>query len=221
MRAKERLATLAMLAMLTISASTVWAGQGLPRLESLGNEPLTSTDRAALATWALAQPEVKAHLGSSRVRLLRGGAGSVKSETGEEFRKALLYYRNYDSGVVNQIGIHLETGEIDLVDRTDLVQPNPEEFQAALAIIGQDRRLGSLLSDPNINVTGGFYERSQVAADPCAKDVCLLIELMNAGHGNGWAHRVVVNMSREAVANADFRGPTEEGQIVPLTEGVN
>lgn len=218
MRTKGLLASLALVA---LTASTAWAGQGLPRLESLGSEPLTSTDRAALASWALAQPEVKAHVGSSRLRLLRGGADIVKTETGEEFRKAILYYRNYDSGFVNQIGIHLETGAIDIVDRTDLVQPNPEEFQAALAVIAQDRRLGPLLSDPNINVNGGFYERSQIAKDPCAKDVCLLVELMNAGHGNGWAHRVIVNLSREVIANADFHGPTEEGQIVPLSEGVN
>jgi len=190
----------------------------VPRLESRGGDPLSLSDRATLAAWALAQPEVQSHVGASRLRFLRGGAELAKGEGGAEYRRAVLYYRNYDSGFVNEVEVNLETGEISVRDRADLIQPNQDEVEAALAVIARDPALAPLLGDASIHVDGGFYDRSPLAKDPCSKNVCLIIELMNAGHGNGWAHRVIVNLSRETIANRDFHGPTREGQIVPLTD---
>ncbi len=199
-----------------------WAGAGyaasVPALESRGGEPLSDSDRSSLAAWAIAQPEVKSHVGESRTRFLRGGAEVAKKDDGREYRRAVLYYRNYDSGVVNEVEVDLDSGAITVRDRRDQVQPNREEVQEALAIVARDPQLGSLVKDPNIYADGGFYARSLIERDPCSKDVCLQIHLMNSGAGAGWSHRLIVNLSQGTVANRNYQSPTVQGQIVPMTD---
>jgi hypothetical protein len=189
----------------------------VPVLESRGGDSLSDSDRSTLASWALAQPEVKAHVGADRLRFLRGGAEIAKRDGGE-YRRALLFYRNYDRGLVHEVEVDLDAGTIGIRDLYDSVQPTREEVAAAVDIIRKDPVLGVLVGDPSIHVDGGFYERAMIERDPCAKDICLIVELMNAGVGNGWANRVIVNLSQGKVANRDFHGPTVEGQIVPLSD---
>jgi hypothetical protein len=193
----------------------------VPVLESRGGDSLSDSDRSILASWALAQPEVKAHVGADRLRFLRGGAEVAKrnqDQGGGEYRRALLFYRNYDRGLVHEVEVDLDAGTIGIRDLFDSVQPTREEVAAAVDVIRKDPVLGVLVDDPAIHVDGGFYERAQIERDPCAKDICLIVELMNAGVGNGWASRVIVNLSKGTVANRDFHGPTVEGQIVPLSD---
>ncbi len=199
-----------------------WTAAGfaasVPSLQSRGNEPLSDSDRSTLAVWALAQAEVKSHVGESRMRFLRGGSEIAKNGDGQEYRRAVLYYRNYDSGVVNEVEIDLDSGAITVRDRTDQVQPNREEVEAALAVVARDPQLGPLLKDSSIYADGGFYARSLIERDPCSKDVCLQIHLMNAGAGAGWTNRLIVNLSKGTIANRNYQSPTVEGQIVPMTD---
>ncbi|HXU33271.1 MAG TPA: hypothetical protein VN851_22105, partial [Thermoanaerobaculia bacterium] len=60
-----------------LAGSAAYAGS-LPALESRGGDSLSNSDRSSLASWALAQPEVKAHVGADRLRFLRGGAEIAK-----------------------------------------------------------------------------------------------------------------------------------------------
>ncbi len=207
----------ALLLLLGLTGSAVYAAS-VPALESRGGESLSTSDRSTLAAWALTQPEVRSHVGESRMRFLRGGAEIAKDENGAQYRRAVLYYRNYDSGLVNEVEVALDSGLITVRDRRDLVQPNREEVEAAIAIVARDPQFGPLVKDPSIYVDGGFYLRSQIERDPCSKDVCLQIHLMNAGSGNGWAGRVIVNLSQGVIANRNYVSPTVEGQIVPMTD---
>ncbi len=207
----------ALLLLLGLAGSAAFAAS-VPALESRGGDPLSDSDRSSLAAWALAQPQVRAHVLANRLRFLRGGAEIAKKEGGAEYRRALLFYRNYDRGLVNEVEVDLDSGQISIRDLYDSVQPTREEVAAAIDIIRRDPQLGRLVDDPSIHVDGGFYERGMIERDPCSKDICLIVELMNAGVGNGWANRVIVNLSKELIANRNFRGPTVEGQIVPLSD---
>jgi hypothetical protein len=190
----------------------------LPRLESRRGEPLTAADTSALVAWALAQPEVKAATGGHRTRVLRAGADSPKLESGGEGWRALIYVRDYDAGLVHRIEVDLDTAALEVEELLDWVQPNDEEFRAAVAVVARDRELGPLVADPRIHVTGGFYERSPYAGDPCSKDVCLYVELMHAGHGQGFAKRLIVNLSRETIANRDYQWSGDPDRPTPLTD---
>lgn len=210
----------AFLFLVGLAGSAAYAAS-VPTLESQGGDSLSNSDRSTLASWALAQPEVRSHVGADRLRFLRGGAEIAKRDQeqgGGEYRRALLFYRNYDRGLVHEIEVDLGTGTIGIRDLYDSVQPTGEEVAAAIEVIRRDPLLGRLVDDPSIHVNGGFYERAMIARDPCAKDICLIVELMNAGAGNGWANRVIVNLSKESIANRNFRGPAVEGQIVPLSD---
>lgn len=199
------------------SVSTLPALAGsLPRFESFGEDPLTDNDRAALIHWALEQPEVLDRFEGGRVRALRAGAVVVKDDQGGEIRRGLVHVRNYKLGVAHSIAVDLLTGEIEITDDRGSVQPNDEELQEAVGVVRDDAELGTLLRANTLNVTGGFYERSPIAEDICSKNVCLLIELMNPGHGNGWARRVVVDLTARAIVNRNFVGPTSLNQVVPL-----
>lgn len=190
----------------------------LPRFESFGEEPLTDNDRNALVRWVFEQPEVLAHFEGGRVRALRAGAMVVKDDEGREIRQGLVHVRNYKLGVAHSISVDLLTGEIGITDDRGSVQPNDEEFEEAVAVVRDDAEFGALMRGNTLHVTGGFYERSPIAEDICSKNVCLLVELMNPGHGNGWARRVVVDLTRRKIANRNFVGPTSLNQIVPLAD---
>jgi hypothetical protein len=219
MQLKHCAVALCLLALAAANPRTaVAAGGGLPSLQSQAGDPLSDSDRTALAAWVFAQPGVQAHIGQGRTRLLRMGADLPKDASGEEYRRATFFVRNYDAGVVHAIRVHLVTGQISIDDLLSAVQPNPEEIAAALAVIRRDPELATRLVDPAIHVTGGFYARSPRLDDPCSRDVCLLIELMNAGHGNGFANRVVVNLSSETVANRNFRSSPDPEHPVSMTD---
>jgi hypothetical protein len=190
----------------------------LPRFESSGEDPLTDSDSGALVRWVLDQPEVVAHFEGGRVRVLQAGAGVIKDDQGKEIRRGVVHVRNYTLGLVHSIAVDLLTGALEITDDKGAVQPNPDEIADAVNLVHADAELGALMDSRTLHIDGGFYERSPVAGDLCAHDVCLLIELMNPGHGNGFARRVVVNMSRREIANRDFHGPTSYGEVVPLAD---
>lgn len=190
----------------------------LPRFESSGEDPLTDNDSNALVRWVLEQPEVVAHFDGGRVRVLHSGAGVIKDDQGNEIRRGVVHVRNYKLGLVHSVAVDLLTGALEITDDKGAVQPSRDEIADAINLVQADPELRALIDGSPLHIDGGFYERSAVAGDPCARDVCLLIELMNPGHGNGFARRVVVNMSRREIANHDFHGPTSQGQIVPLAD---
>ena len=192
------------------------AGSLPPALESELAEGLTDNDRFELVAWAMDQPAVKQHLGQDRVKVLRAGANPVK-DGAREYRQGCVYVRNYDKGVTHEVRVDLETGRIAIADLLGLVQPSQDEIEDALAVIQRDPVLAPLLTDPNIFVSGGYYDRSPVAADPCSRDICLLIEMMPVGHGRGFQNRVVVNLSRGSIANRNFRHAADETPT-PLTD---
>ena len=123
------------------------------------------------------------------------------------YRRATFYLRNYDRGIVHRLYVNLDNGEISIEDLTSLVQPSREEIEAAWAIIRRDPELGRYYSDPSVEFSGGYYDRSRVPDDPCSRDVCLQIGIVNRRPRHGFARQVVVNLSRENIANRAFRTP--------------
>jgi len=123
------------------------------------------------------------------------------------YRRATLFFRNYAEGIVHRVYVQLDSGEIAIENLTSLVQPNREEIRAAWEIIRTDPGLRGLFDDPEIVPSGGFYDRSHIQDDPCSRDVCLLIEFIRRRPGHGFAKQVVVNLSRETIANPNFRTP--------------
>lgn len=166
----------------------------------------SSAEAQALVQWVVAQPQVQTRFAGARTRLLRMGIDRPKGREGT-YRRATLFFRNYDLGIVHRVYLKLDTAEIAIEDLTSLVQPSREEIKAAWDIIRADSALQSLFDDPAIVPSGGFYDRSHVRGDPCSRDVCLLIEFARRRPGQGFAKRVVVNMSRETIANSDFHTP--------------
>jgi hypothetical protein len=208
---------LALLLAGAVTAAPLQAGS-LPRFESSGEDPLSASDSAALVRWVLDQPEVAARFEGGRVRVLASGAGVIKDDQGREIRRGVVHVRNYKLGLVHSIAVDLLTGALEITDDKGAIQPNADEIADAVNLVHADAELGALIDSHPLHIDGGFYERSPVAEDPCARDVCLLIELMNPGHGNGFARRVVVNLSRRDIANRNFQGPRNAGEIVPLAD---
>jgi hypothetical protein len=214
MKAPKRLLILLAAAAL---AAPAYAGS-LPRFESLGEDALTNNDTASLVRWVFEQPQVVAHFEGGRVRVLHAGATVVKDERGGESRLGVVHVRNYKLGLVHSVAVDLLTGEVNITDDKGSIQPNQEEIADAIALVHADPELGAMMDGSTLHVDGGFYERSPIAEDPCSHDVCLLIEMMNPGHGSGFARRVVVNMSRRDIANRNFQGPKSFGETVPLAD---
>ncbi len=186
-----------------------------PRLETLPGDAFSDADRTAVLGWALARPEVRARLAGRRTRVLRMGADMPKGVDGE-FRRATIFVRNYDEGLTHAIYANLNTGEITIVDMTSLVQPNGEEIAAALALLVRVAELAPLLADPALFVTGGFFNRAVDPADPCFQDICLHIEVMTEKR-KGFARRIIVDLSRQRIANRNFQATTDLDHPSPMT----
>ena len=90
-------------------------------------------------------------------------------------------------------------------------------MEAAWAIMRRDPTLLPYFSDPSVEVSGGFYDRSRVADDPCSRDVCLLIEIIRRRPAQGYAAQVVVNLSRDEIVNRNFRTPRSNARANRLT----
>ncbi len=179
-----------------------------PRLASARADALTETERRALVSWTLAQPEVKRAVAGRRTRLLRVWSDVAKGDGGS-YRRAVVLLRNYDTGTALEISTNLTTGSIETRELVG-IQPNREEIEEGMAIVRSDPALATLVSDPNLELIGGFHNRSRYADDPCSREICLDFAFMKPDY-RGPARYVIVNLTRGLVANRDFRARPGEG----------
>jgi hypothetical protein len=168
-----------------------------------GAGPFSAQQTRALGDWALAQPALRAAVGTGRVRPVSAGH-AVRKEA--ERPAVVLYLRNYDSGRVHQVSIDPTTGALTVRDLTGRVQPSREEIAEARAIVERDPALHPLVADPGLSLQGGFLARSSDPAHACARDVCVEFVFSRPGFPKGPARRVIVNLSRGELAERDWRG---------------
>jgi hypothetical protein len=173
-----------------------------PRPSTATRDAFTESERRALLSWAMAQPEVKAVVAGHRTRLLRVWSEVVKGESGPR-RRATLVLRDYDAGTARGITVDLASGGIELRDLPG-VQPSAEEMNEATAIIRRDPALARLAANPKLELIGGFHNRAPQADDPCSRDVCLDFAFMRPDY-QGPERYVIVDLSRGVVVHHDFR----------------
>lgn len=161
--------------------------------------PVTASERQALSGWAFAQPAAR-RLAGHRLRVLAAGTDAEGKGGGE---RALLYVRDYDTGGAFEIAIDLERRTLALISLKGLIQPSREEIDEAIAIARREPELAALLSDPSYQIAGGFLLRSPDSSDPCFRDVCLHLEVLEKRRLI-FARRLVVDLSRGLVANRNF-----------------
>ncbi len=173
-----------------------------PRLTSPSGNAFTEAERQAIVSWAMARPEVRAAVAGHRTRLLRVWSDVAKSNAGS-YRRATILLRDYDAGVAREVTVDLSSGHIETRELVG-IQPSPAEIEEGMAIIRRDPALAALVSNPKLELIGGFHNRSRYASDPCAREICLDFAFMKPNY-EGPARYVIVNLSRGVVANRDFR----------------
>lgn len=165
-------------------------------------QPLSAGQARELFDRALARPEVRQRLGSSRFRLVRAGTGGSGAEGA-----AVLYVRDLQTGAARALRFDLVSGAVTVGDVPGLLQPGEEELGAARGIIERDPDLARWSAGRGVSLQGGFHVRPQAGLrDPCATDVCLEFGFMRADFTKGPARRVIVDLSRGAVAHRDYQG---------------
>lgn len=188
-----------------------------PRPKGAPGQVVTPLEAKALADWSLAQPQVAARFKGHRTRLLRAG---LTEEKGDRTRaQAVLWFRDYDAGIAQAVIVSLDTGSVALGEVAALVQPSPEEIREGMTIVLQDPALASFAADPTLTLLGGFHNRSPYADDPCSREVCVEFAFMRPGPNWGQTfsavklppRRVIVNLSRGAVVNRNYRRDPEPG----------
>lgn len=215
------------LAVLLLPHGSSAASDAPPRPKGTPGEGLTSRDAKALAEWALARPQVAARFQGHRTRLLKAGL-TESAKGGRSPAQAVLWFRDYDAGIARSVTVDLDTGSVELGEVAFLVQPSPEEIREGMAIVLQDPALASFAADPTLTLLGGFHNRSPYADDPCSREVCVELAFMRPGPKWGQAsraakvppRRVIVNLSRGAVVNHNYRTDHEPGAPLPrMTAG--
>jgi hypothetical protein len=193
-----------------------------PRPKGSAGEAVTASEAKALADWTLAQPQVAARLKNHRTRLLKAGLSDTAKD-GKSAGKAVLSFRDYDAGVVQQVVVDLESGAVEVGEVARLVQPSAEEIAEGMAIVIRDPRLSSFVADPSLTLMGGFHVKSPYADDPCSREVCLEFAFMKPGPGGTPAaekkppRRVIVNLSRGAVVNRDYKTESDSAAQPRMT----
>jgi hypothetical protein len=182
-----------------------------PRL----SEAFSESERHALVSWTMAQPEVQAAVARHRTRLLRVWSDVVKGEAGPR-RVAAVLLRDYDTGLAREISVDLSNGRIGMRELPG-VQPSEEEIEEGMAIVRRDLALARFVENPLLRLIGGFHNRSTVRNDPCAVEVCLEFAFMKPNY-EGPARYVVVNLTRGVVAHHDFRGGRPGESPARMTE---
>ncbi len=197
------------LAALSVLSSAVFATPLLaverptpPRPASARFEALTQAEREGVVAWTRAQPEVKAVLAGRRIRVLRVWSDVAKVDGGS-YRRGLVLVRDYEAGTAREIAVNLATGAIEMRELAG-IQPSPEEIEEGMAIIRRDPALAALVSNPDLELMGGFHNRSRYPDDPCAREICLDFAFMKPNY-EGPARYVIVNLTRGVVAHHDFR----------------
>jgi hypothetical protein len=79
-----------------------------------------------------------------------------------------------------------------------------------MAIVQRDPALAAFVSNPNLELIGGFHDLSRYPDDPCSREICLDFAFMKPNY-EGPARYVIVNLTRRVVANHDFRVRPGEG----------
>jgi len=173
-----------------------------PRLASARADAFTETERQALVSWTLAQPEVKRAVAGHRTRLLRVWSDVAKGDAGS-YRRAVVLLRDYDAGTALEVSTNLTTGSIETRELVG-IQPSREEIEEGMAIVRSDPKLAALVANPELELIGGFHNRSRYPDDPCSREICLDFAFMKPNY-QGPERYVIVNLTRGVVVNRDFR----------------
>ncbi|MFN2387750.1 MAG: hypothetical protein ABR576_15955 [Thermoanaerobaculia bacterium] len=193
-----------------------------PKSRAAGS--ITAVEARALADWALARPEVASRFQGARTRLLHAGIPeAAKDGKAAPGRQALLAFRDYDTGVVRLVTVDLESGRVGVKETARLVQPNLEEISDAMAIVLADPRLAAFSANPALILQGGFHVKGPHDDDPCSREVCLEFAFMQRDleptpvpeEKRKAPRRVIVNLSRGAVVNLDYRANADAGAPLP------
>jgi hypothetical protein len=185
-----------------VLSRTAWTSER-PGVSASSGSSISPSEARALTEWALARPDVRRSLGSDRFRLVRAGVeGSATPE-----HAALLFVRDLQTGAARALRVDRASGKVVVRDVPGLLQPGEEEIEEARAIIERDPALSSYSSDASLSLLGGFHVRPPAALrDPCSVHVCVEFGFMRADFSKGPARRVIVDLSRGAVAHHDYRG---------------
>jgi hypothetical protein len=190
---------------------------------------ITAAEARALADWALARPEVAGRFRGARTRLLHAGYPEAgKDGKAAVGREAVLAFRDYDAGIVRFVTVDLDGGRVSVEETARIVQPNLQELSEAKAIVLADPRLAAFSANPAFILQGGFHVKSPYADDPCSREVCLELAFMNRDlepepvpdDRRQPPRRVIVNLSRGAVVNRDYRANAEAGVPLPRMTAV-
>ena len=210
----RRLALLA--AAVVFPAAAFSAERAAPaRIEIPTADAFTESERAALVSWTMAQPQVQAAVARHRTRVLRVWSDVVKKEARPQ-KRATVLLRDYDTGFSREISVELASGRIEMRELNG-VQPSEEEIEEGMAIVRRDPALARFVENPRLKLIGGFHNRSTVRNDPCAAEVCLEFAFMKPNY-EGPARYVIVNLTRGIVAHHDFRGGRPGGSPARMTE---
>lgn len=213
------------LSTLFLPADAAAAGKAAPPRPRAGAGGLiTAVEARALADWALARPEVAARFKGARTRLIHAGyTDAAKDGKAASGARAVLSFRNYEAGGVQQIVIDLVSGAVEMGDVARNVQPRPEEIAEGTAIVLRDAPLAPLAADPSLTLMGGFRVLSPHADDPCAREVCLEFVFMEPGFADPPRanakppRRIIVNLTRGAVVNRDYKSPSPANPALRMT----
>ncbi|PYQ35042.1 MAG: hypothetical protein DMF54_05460 [Acidobacteria bacterium] len=184
-----------------------------PAVPPRPSSAFSESDRQALASWTMAQPEVRSAVARHRTRILRVWSDAVK---GEPVGLGAVLLRDYDTGLAREITVDLASGRITMRELPG-IQPSEEEIEEGMAIVRHDPALLRFVENPGLRLIGGFHNRSAVRDDPCAIEVCLEFAFMKPNY-EGPARYVVVNLTRRAVAHHDFRVGSPGGPPARMTE---
>ncbi len=164
---------------------------------------LTAADRREFVAWALSRPEVRRRSAGHRTRVLRVWSDAVKGEKGKS-RRNIVLVRDYDAGVAREISADSAGGSLEVRELLG-VQPSPEEIEEGMAIVRREPGLVRLIRNSELQLLGGFHNRSTYPDDPCSREICIDFAFMKPNY-EGPERYVIVNLTRAAVAHRDFRG---------------
>ena len=206
---------IAAFALLTLSlpANAAAAGKAAPPRPRAGvGGAINAADARALADWALARPEVAARFKGARTRLIHAGyTDAAKDGKAAAGARAVLSFRDYEGGGVQQILVDLESGAVEMGEVARNVQPRQEETTEGMAIVLRDAALAPLAADTSLRLMGGFHVQSPHADDPCSREVCLEFAFVGPGFADRPRanakppRRIIVNLTRGAVVNRDYK----------------
>ena len=171
--------------------------------------------RREFVAWALSRPQVRLATAGHRTRVLRVWSDAVKGAKATS-RRNLVLVRDYDAGVAREVSA-LEGGTDVEIRELRGVPPSTEEIEEGMAIVRRDPALARLVANRTLRLIGGFHNRSTVANDPCASEICLDFAFQKPDYA-GPERYVIVNLTRGLVAHHDFRGTRPGERPARMTE---